>query len=66
MDYLKSKKPYVLIVILLISIAIFDNVVWGEKTKPVRVELKADSEAWFDGNETVMNLKLFKKDEDKQ
>lgn len=66
MDYLKSKKPYILIIILLISIAVFDAAVWGEKTKPVRIELKADQEAWFDGNETLMNLKILKESEKDQ
>lgn len=65
MDYLKSKIPYILIVILLISIAVFDATVWGEKTRPVRVELKAGNDAWYEGNETLMNLELSIKSEEK-
>lgn len=65
MDYLKSKKPYILIIILLVSIAVFDAAVWGEKTRPVKVELKAENDAWFEGNETLMNLELLIKSEEK-
>ncbi|MGM0745216.1 MAG: hypothetical protein ACQETF_07905 [Bacteroidota bacterium] len=66
MDYLKSKKPYILIIILLAFIVVFDSAVWGEKTGPVKIELKAEKDDWIVGNETLLNFKFLKESEEGQ
>ena len=62
MKVIKSKKPYLFILVIFFLIAAMDSILWSEKAKPMVIEVEKTEETTTTPNSTL-NFALNNRDE---
>lgn len=62
MSVLKSKAPYLILLVIFFCIAATDSLVWSEKVDPMVIEVKTSEESRPPTPNSFANIEIYNKD----